>query len=171
MRGVVSPGVDPVPSDPRPGDEPVGDLDAEARARAIRLLGTREHSRRELARKLGARGYAPDVIDRVLDRLAADGLLDEQRLVEVYVAERFGKGFGPLRVRLELREKGLSDEQIESHLSLDDERCLTLLAAAHTKRFGSGRPRDAHERAKRGRFLEYRGFPPRLIARFFDTDD
>lgn len=94
------------------------------------------------------------------------GLIDENRLADAYVAERLRKGFGPLRIRQELRGKGLPDEQIAPHLRLAQPDLLGLLAVAHDKRFGPVAAADARERARRGRFLEYRGFPTDLITRF-----
>lgn len=143
---------------------------AEVRSRAIKLLTNREHSRLELARKLAARGYPDDAIDAALDGLAADGLLSEARLIEGYVAERLAKGFGPLRIAAELRDKGLSAAAIAPHVDLDDARCLTLMAAARAKRFGPQPPIDRRELAKQARFLEYRGFPAHLIGRLLDLD-
>jgi len=137
----------------------------------VKLLSNREHSRLELGRKLCARGYPPGDVETVLDGLERDGLLSESRLIETYVGERLDKGFGPLRILAELRGKGLSDAQIGPHLDLDDDTCLERLATAHAKRFGDGLPADRAELAKRARFLEYRGFPSHLIARFLSTDD
>jgi regulatory protein len=130
------------------------------------LLAIREHSRAELARKLAGRGFDTAAVNEALAHLAETGLLDEGRLAEAYVAERLHKGFGPLRIRQELRGKGLADDLIAPHLRLDDGDWLGFIAAAHDKRFGPAAPGDAKERARRGRFLEYRGFPADLIARF-----
>lgn len=141
-------------------------LDPEIQRAALGLLANREHSRDELARKLAARGFAEGEIGTALDALADAGLIDEDRLAEAYVAERLRKGFGPLRIRQELRGKGLSDEQIAPHLRLAQADLSGLLAAVHDKRFGPAAAADARERARRGRFLEYRGFPADLIARF-----
>jgi regulatory protein len=176
---------------------------AELRKRALRLLGRREHSRRELERKLGARAAAPkqvptnqvaasqipsdqiaaDQIQQVLDQLEQEGLLQDERFVETYVAERLNKGFGPLRVRAELLERGVGEALIDCHLQMDDEACFELLCRANRKRGGteaaqstSDQP-NAHsaaqrrELAKRARFLEYRGFPSHLIARLLRQDD
>jgi len=73
-----------------------------------------------------------------------------------------------VRIRFELKEKGLSDGQVDPHLALGDERCLELLGTAHDRRFGADARHDPATLAKRARFLEYRGFPARLIARFLD---
>ncbi|TVQ94695.1 MAG: regulatory protein RecX [Chromatiaceae bacterium] len=143
---------------------------AEIRDRALKLLTNREHSRAELARKLGARGYPAPAIEAVLDGLIADGLLDESRLLAAYVAERLEKGFGPLRIRAELQGKGLSDARISPYLDLDEETCLARMTAARARRFGPVQPADRAELARQARFLEYRGFPSHLIARLLDID-
>jgi regulatory protein len=152
-------------SDPSPEAAADGGQQAEIRSRALKLLTTREHSRLELSRKLCRRGYPAEEVDSVLETLIADDLLSEQRLLSAYVTERLSKGFGPRRIRAELREKGLSDEQIEPYLTLDDETLSDYLQRAYRRRFGEDQIGDARDWAKRGRFLEYRGFPPGLIAR------
>ncbi|MGB8146312.1 MAG: regulatory protein RecX, partial [Chromatiaceae bacterium] len=73
-----------------------------ARNLALRLLAGREHSRRELERKLLARGYEAAILVGVLDALTETGLLSDERMAEAYVAGRLRKGFGPLRLRQEL---------------------------------------------------------------------
>jgi regulatory protein len=137
---------------------------------ALRLLASREHSRLELGRKLGARGYSEAAIRPVIDALSRRGLLSEERLAEAYVAERLRKGFGPLRVRQELHQKGLSDELIDPHLSLGDDQWRDRLAAVHNKKYGCTLASDPKERARRARFLEYRGFPAELIRHFLADD-
>lgn len=116
------------------------------------------------------RGYPAEDIETVLDDLERTDLLSEARLVEMYVAERLAKGFGPVRIRFELREKGLSDAQIDPHMQLDDEHCLALIGATHDRRFGAESRDQRQTLAKRARFLEYRGFPSHLIARFLDAE-
>lgn len=142
----------------------------EIRSRALKLLTTREHSRLELSRKLRRRGYPAGDVEAVLDALIADDLLSEERLVAAYVAERLEKGFGPVRIRFELREKGLSDAQIEPYLSLEDEALMQCLEAVYRKRYGERTIDDPRDQQKRSRFLEYRGFPPRLIARLLNAE-
>ncbi|MEA3278541.1 MAG: regulatory protein RecX [Pseudomonadota bacterium] len=137
----------------------------------MKLLSAREHSRLELARKLMTRGYAQTAVDEVLGSLREQGLLSEERMTESYVAERLRKGFGPLRVRQELRQRGIPDALIESHLERSSHEWLELIAAVHEKKFGPDRTADARELARRARFLEYRGFPSELILRFLRGHD
>ncbi len=148
-----------------------GDLRPDVERLALKLLAAREHSRLELARKLTARGFVQDAVAPVLDRLTADGLLDESRMAELYVAERAGKGFGPLRIRRELKDKGLSDAAIEPHLAAMADDWPACLARTHDRRFGPALPSDFGELARRARFLESRGFHSEAIRRFLRWND
>lgn len=138
---------------------------------ALKLLATREHSRRELARKLGARGFDPALVDGVIDRLTRSGALDESRLAEHYVAERSGKGFGPLRIRAELWEKGLPEDLFDPYIAALEAVWPDYLAAVGERRFGPGQPVDRADYARRARFLEQRGFPPEMIRRYLRCSD
>lgn len=138
---------------------------------ALRLLASREHSREELRRKLYQRGYAAAEVERLIEDLAAQGLVSDRRMAETYIAERVRKGFGPLRIRQELYHKGLPDDLVESALIRPQRVWLDAMSAAHDKKFGPGRAADAKTYARRARFLEYRGFPAELIAGFLDGKD
>jgi regulatory protein len=144
---------------------------AEVVDRARRLLASREHSRLELTHKLRARGFGGTEIAQALDRLVAEGALDESRLAEQYIAERAAKGFGPLRIRAELLAKGLSDSLIDPHLDTMRDDWGAYMAEIYDRRFGSEPPPDHAEYARRGRFLEQRGFPPEMIRRFLRWPD
>lgn len=124
-----------------------------------------------MRRKLASRGFDADVIEQVLDQLAGQGLQSDERYAENYVEERMRKGFGPLRIRAELRERGIDGSIIESYLALDDDIWMDLLARTCEKKFGQGRPASRAETAKRARFLEYRGFSSGLVGRFLRFDD
>lgn len=143
-------------------------LDPDIERAAVTLLAVRDHSRKELRRKLDVRGFASADIDAVLDDLTARSLLDEARMAQAYADERSRKGFGPARVRHELRQKGLEPDQIERHLLSDAGQLLDMIKVTHDRKYGEELPVDTRERARRGRFLAYRGFPGDLIRRFLD---
>jgi regulatory protein len=134
-------------------------------------LASREHSPLELRRKLCARGFDPEDVERLLEELSARGLLSEERMAEAYVAERVRKGFGPLRIFRELSQRGIAEEIIKPHLARSPQEWWDLMSAAHDKRFGPARPANAKERARRVRFLDYRGFPAELIGAFLHAED
>ncbi len=151
----------------------VADADraAEIEHLALRLLAARDHSRLELKRKLCGRGFDEAAVCRLLDRLLAERVLDEARVAEHYVAERVSKGFGPVRIRGELRGKGVAEELIERYLESVREEWPARLAEVHDRRFGQEPPVDLADSARRARFLQHRGFPTDSIRRFLRWTD
>jgi len=160
---------------PRSKPKPEGERAAshpEIRRTALDLLARREHARRELDRKLVARGYDADAVAAVLDGLARDGLLSDARYVEEYVRSRVARGFGPQRIGAELRERGVAGAVIADALQVYAGQWRGQIAAVRSKRFGAGMPADFRERARQMRFLQQRGFGPELIRGVFtDMDD
>lgn len=63
------------------------DTPVAVRRAAMDLLARREHGRAELSRKLRQRGASAELIDPALDRLAEEGLLDESRYLESFIAQ------------------------------------------------------------------------------------
>jgi regulatory protein len=151
----------------------VNDKAAELEQAAVRLLATREHSRAELRRKLMARGGEASAVEGVLDALAERRLQSDARYAEQYVAQRAARGYGPARIRAELRERGIDDAVIADWLDERDPVWKERVAEVARKRFGAACPADFGDRARRARFLEYRGFGAKLIRRvlFAGGDD
>ena len=83
---------------------------------AMDLLARREHGRVELTRKLRQRGAPAELIDCALDRLAEEGLLSESRYLDSFVSSKARSGYGPLRIREELAQRGLPRAAIEQAL-------------------------------------------------------
>ncbi|MGE6193244.1 recombination regulator RecX [Pseudomonas sp. SCT] len=131
---------------------------------AMDLLARREHGRVELARKLRQRGAPPDLIEQALDRLCEQGLLSESRYLESFVRSRANAGYGPLRIREELSQRGLPRADVEQALRDSGFDWNEQLHELWQRKFGQ-LPADARERAKQGRFLSYRGYPLELISR------
>jgi len=138
------------------------------RRRAMDLLARRDHSRFELERKLVARGFELDTVRDVLEALAAERLLADGRFVESFIAGRIRKGQGPVRIRGELLQRGISDADATEGLSSVEADWSQLAAAVRAKRFGSQRPADFKERARQAKFLQYRGFESDQIRAALD---
>lgn len=136
---------------------------------AVRLLATREHSRGELRSKLCARSFDPGMVDQVLERLATNGLLSDARFTEQYVLSCRKRGLGPIRIRAELRQRGIDAQLVASWLDEDSDEWLALLREVHHKKFGPTSAGDPREIARRARFLQYRGFDTEQIRRFLKS--
>jgi regulatory protein len=91
------------------------DQDAPYRARelALRLLGLRDRSRREIAMRLRQAGFEPGVADQTVEWLARLGYLDDGRFAAAYVAEKQRGGWGPRRIRAELAGKGVERSAVD----------------------------------------------------------
>ncbi len=126
------------------------------KARALRYLAAREHSRLELARKLARHAGENDDVDALLDWLEAQKFLSESRFAESLVHRRVAR-FGNARILSELQSHGLDDATVSSLRTslLDDEEARAW--QAWKKKF-SGAPESAEARAKQMRFLQQRGF-------------
>lgn len=141
------------------------------RSTAMNLLARREHSTRQLRRKLHARGMEGAVVDDTLAALAQERLLSDERFVESLVRSRIAKGYGPLRIQAELREHGIGDEQIGNAMDVDAGFWRDRIIDVRRKRFGAAPPADVNERAKQMRFLQYRGFTSEQIRAAFKQAD
>jgi regulatory protein len=146
-------------------------LDAPACKRtAVELLARREHSRSELTRKLGARGFPHDVTAAVLDDLEQSGTLADTRFVDTFVRSRVARGQGPQRIRAELAQRGIGDAAADEVLRGAEVDWLETIRAVRRKRFGAELPRDYAERARQARFLQYRGFSSDQIRAALEVD-
>ena len=128
------------------------------RATAMNLLARREHSTQELRDKLLTRGFEDDEIVPALQTLSREGLLSDERFTESFIHSRMERGSGPVKIRAELRQRGVADEIISDWLDERDRMWLERAETVRCKKFGSVLPVDYKEKARQARFLQYRGF-------------
>jgi regulatory protein len=130
----------------------------EARKKAMDYLARREHGRAELIIKLTGFGFDPGTADEAVAQLVEDNLQSDARFVEAFIASRINQGKGPLKIRADLRERGISDGVIANGLDDADHDWYTAAARVREKKFGSERPTDFNEKARQMRFLQSRGY-------------
>ena len=134
------------------------DPDPRARNSAMRLLARREHSRAELRGKLVGRGFENDSVEELLQGLEDQDLLSDERFAMSLIASRAETGYGPKRIDLELRNRGVSEElarEVLAKAEVDWEERVTDQVA---RKFGSDPAQTFPEWARRARYLERRGF-------------
>ena len=133
-------------------------MSSSAKHVAVRLLSRREHSAEELRNKLAKREFEADEIATALLELRQGDWQSDERYAEAYIRGRRLKGFGPVRIASELRERGVDDQIIDRYLLADDEIWWQTLAQEYQKKYHGSPFEDYQEKAKRMRFLQYRGF-------------
>lgn len=145
-----------------------------ARLKAMRLLGRREHSARQLSRKLKAKGVESAVADEVIGSLADSGWQSDPRYAEALIRSRIAQGHGPLRIRAELSVAGLDESLIREALDAADCDWTALAVETQARKFGS-LPTSLADQQKQYRGLAQRGFTGEQIRAAlkgdFDQDD
>jgi len=138
------------------------------RKKAMDLLMRREHAMAELQKKLTTRDYDVDIVAKVVEQLADEGLVSDVRFTEAFVRYRCNNGYGPQRIQSELHERGVSEKIQAAYLDVGDSRWFERAAQVRSKRFGDAPPEDFKERARQARFLQYRGFTSEQIREVLD---
>lgn len=141
--------------------------------RALGLLVRREHSRKELGRKLKAKGLDAEAVDAAVSRLAEEGWQDDTRFAETLVRNRANTGYGPLHIRAELGTHGLSGEQIEAAMATFEGDWAENARELVCRRFGEAGPQELAQRRKAADLLARRGFDGGCIrsATRYDPED
>ena len=156
---------------------------ADVRLAALNLLARREHSLSELQTKLCRRFDAPDLVASIVHELQRENLQSDQRYAESLLRQRLQRGYGPARIRQDMRERGLDESAIATAHAAVEPDWFALAEDVFKRKFGSrpvgtsaGDPgrqgenvagpdarREAQqaafrEKARRMRFMQYRGF-------------
>lgn len=141
--------------------------------RALSLLTRREHSRTELTRKLLARGVDTDAAEATVAKLGEAGWQDDARFAESLLRSRSGAGYGPVRIRAELRMHQLASEVVEAAMSGFEGDWTAMARELVARRFGAGVEDDPGRRRKAAELLYRRGFSGDQVraATRFDPDD
>ena len=146
------------------------------RSAALGYLARREHSYKELMAKITAKySCSANVVELVLDELVESQLLSDQRFADIYIRSRLNKGFGPERIALELREKGIDQVIITEGLNDSDIDWRDVAFNVWKKKFrlsiGHLPTLDYSEKARQSNFLRYRGFRHREIEAIFNEGE
>jgi regulatory protein len=142
------------------------DAPAALRARALRYLARREHSRAELERKLASHAESPEALGQLLDALAAKGQLSDERYAEAR-AHQLARKYGAARIRQDLKAKGIDGDLVE-RVSAEGEAARAAAILVRKYRTPAA---TREERARRMRFLQSRGFSHDTIRRVMSSGD
>ncbi|KTD78370.1 recombination regulator RecX [Legionella waltersii] len=134
---------------------------------ALRLLARREHSVSELLIKLEQKGHVKDEIQNALDHCRNHGLQSDTRFAEVCCRARVRQGYGPLRIKQELKSKGIDEDVIDSVLQLEEGNWGQYAYEAWQKKYKRFGNQSFEDMQKQQRFLLYRGFDWDIITQMF----
>lgn len=132
-------------------------------ASAIRMLAGREHSCFELRKKLSNKGHPGNDIEEIITQLLKDKYLNDARFTEMFVRSKSNKGIGPVKIHLELQQRGVDSSLIDEYLDFNQPEWFEKAMEVRCKRFGEFLPVDVNDKAKQIRFLQQRGFTQKQI--------
>jgi regulatory protein len=134
-----------------------------ARDKAYQLLAHRDRSSVELSNKLIEAGYPCETVSAVVDRLVELGIVDDERFAMAWARSGVTRGLGPVRIRAELRLKGISDTVIGRALGELGDPSAQLEVAIRALRERT--PKDRKDAARLVRRLVSRGFPYEIAVK------
>lgn len=129
------------------------DTPAELKARALRFLTRREHSRAELARKLAPHAESAEVLEAVLRQLIEKKQLSDERYAEART-HWLSRKYGAARIRQDLKAHGVAAPVADRVSSAGDLQKARAILARKYRTPATTR----EEKARRARFLQARGF-------------
>ena len=130
---------------------------------AMGLLAGREYGAQELLQKMSARSDQAQA-EAVLAWLQEQSLQSDERFARMLLRSKAGRGQGPLRIRQEMQQKRLCSNAIGMAFSEFEGDWFELALTAYEKKFRQPPGADLKERARRQRFLAYRGYTGDQIA-------
>lgn len=133
------------------------------KARALRYLSTREHSRLELGRKLARYAEEGDDVDALLDFLEKNNWLSQERFAESLVHRRAAR-YGNSRIVAELQSHGVAGAALQDLKAQLADSELERARDIWQRKFGEVAT-DPLERNKHIRFLLQRGFSQRVVQK------
>ena len=131
------------------------------------MLSRREHSAFEIRDKLLKRDFEESEIEQAITELQQGGWLSDERFAEAYIRMRQIKGFGPIRIAIELNERGVKESIVDAYMCADNDRWQQTLEQQYLKKYKNRPIEDYNDKAKRIRFLQYRGFALDVIYEVF----
>jgi len=134
---------------------------------AVDLLSRREHSTKEIYQKLALRDYEQVDVEPVIDYLIEKDYLSHERFAESVFRNRVSRGYGWRYIKNELNQKGISNTLVNELNNNQEIDWYIQVELAYNKRFDSSSVIDQKEKAKRVRFLQYRGFSTDKIMSLF----
>lgn len=125
--------------------------------KALTHLSATRKTEKQIRTYLEGKGYLPAVVEYAVEKLRSYNFLNDGEYAEAYV-ESVAKRKGGRLIRMELRQKGVSDGEIDAALdNLDEEQELST-AKAVLEKYMRGKQADVTTLQKAYRHLMGKGF-------------
>lgn len=136
--------------------------------KALNFLKVRNHFTEEIRKKLRIRKVDDEIIDKVLDFLFKEKLLDDRKAIQQYVNEMISKNFGPVKIKNELQKRGIQKDLINSLMNSMDESIFRTSAKKTLEKYLNKKVLTKNDLPKIYRYLLSKGFNYEIINKLFE---
>ena len=137
-----------------------------------RLCSRSEQCSTDIRKKIIAFELVSEVVDEIIEKLKAEKYLNDERYIKAYVADKFRiNKWGRVKIRHNLRMKGLSEAMIQNELDeMDEEKYKAVLIKTMKAKAKTVKKKNRFEKMGQIiRFAQTRGFEPELIHRYMNS--
>lgn len=138
---------------------------------AVGYLSRRDHAEKELRQKLKNRGYSPEEVAEAIAYCQDYHWLDDARYAGMMLRNGIAKGWGSLRIRQEMKLKGVHDTIVRQTLEACEHDWYEQARDVARRKFGDAPAETPKEKARRFRFMQYRGYDFDQIQYALGSDD
>jgi regulatory protein len=128
------------------------------RLTALAWLGRQEYYEAKFRQKLVKAEATEEQIELLTEEFVQNNWLSEQRYCEGFVRGRINKGHGKIRIRADARQKGLDQDTLTLAVDAVELDWFEQARSTYQKKFHDRPVVDIKDKAKRLRFMQYRGF-------------
>ena len=121
-------------------------------------MSRREYCRQEMVEKLISKGARRELAESVVEQLSSSGLISEERFSKALIQVRIRQGYGPVRIKYELKQRGVADYLVTTCLAEWNDSWTEQLTRVIERKYGDRPANSFNEWAKRANFLKNRGF-------------
>lgn len=145
------------------------------RRKAVDLLARREYSFFEIEKKLLPVAESEELAYSALEWLTENGLQSDARFCEMYIRSKALSGYGPVRIKQELKQKGISSGLMETCFEEQEINWEDELGRLTDKKMRGTEKGDLKSKQKCMGFLQRRGFTLdqiyKAIDHFYDLQE
>lgn len=142
-----------------------------AKEAAIGYLSRRDHAEKELFKKLKVRGYSEQDVSEAIAFCQDYNWLDDARFAAMLMRNGIAKGWGALRIRQDMKMKGIHDTVVSQTMEETEVDWFEQARAVALRKFGNSEMDTPKEKARRFRFMQYRGFDFEQIKYALNAED
>ena len=133
------------------------------RQKALNWLASREYSQADLRNKLLNAGLDETKASNLLIEFTQHKWVDDERYIEVFVRSKINSGWGTIRIIQEIKQHGIHQSHIEEYLNQQNIDWFEQAKTTYNRRYTDSAGLSLKDKAKRYRFLQYRGFTSEQI--------